>query len=345
MSNESPGRMKIVNNGGGAPAQRTAAQQAAARRNGALSRGPVTAEGKARSSRNGALGRGPVTAEGKARSSRNAIKHGLFARQFAPPGDMRKHDRLFNSIRAELYDEFQPETFIECSTVDRMAHEYVNLARVHQMIEMIQRPTPLQPDDAEKWKKVQDVKKDMRLLMRVIAQAENRDNFTCSRKDATRCAQIIRGLGEQVMQDLAEVQQHSDAAAEEIDRDGPHESETLDPDEDEYEAKRGFWIKINEDGHPWYDDVLDVAATLRGSKPTSRDFRLSLAELLAHRLKHLQNYVKFHRSVLRKADMLCDATILSLTNSPEKLMLLQEYQRKTEISIERKERALRRQRR
>lgn len=324
MSNESSNRLKIVNNENGAPAQHTAAQRAA-RRNGARS--------------------GPITEEGTARSRRNALKQGVLAKHFAPPSDMRGHDRLFNCIRDELIKEFRPKTFIQFAQIGSMAQDYVNLARARKMMEILQRPTPLQPDDAEKWEKVQDAKKDIRLLKRVIAQANSLDNFACSQKDAARCAQIVRGLGEHVMQDLAEAQQEMDEAAEEIGKDGPDESDTLDPEDDEQQAERVLWIKMNEDGRPWYEDMIDVAAILRGNKPTARDFRTNLAEILAYPVKRLQQIVKFHSSVLRKADKLCDATLLALAEFPQKLIVLERYERQIEQTIERKERALRRQRR
>jgi hypothetical protein len=59
----------------------------------------------------------------------------------------------------------------------------------------------------------------------------------------------------------------------------------------------------------------------------------------------LQQIVKFHSSVLRKADKLCDATLLALAEFPQKLIVLERYERQIEQTIERKERALRRQRR
>src|SRR4051794_36566971 len=60
---------------------------------------------------NGARSRGPVTVEGRDRSRLNSLKHGLLARVVCPPGDVRDHDRLFQAIRTELTEEFQPRTF------------------------------------------------------------------------------------------------------------------------------------------------------------------------------------------------------------------------------------------
>ena len=65
---------------------RSPLQIAAARANGAKSRGPVTAEGKRAAAANTAKSTGPVTPEGKARSSRNATRHGLLDLSFTPTG-------------------------------------------------------------------------------------------------------------------------------------------------------------------------------------------------------------------------------------------------------------------
>ena len=48
---------------------------------------PRTPAQREQSRRNGARSRGPVTAEGKRRSSRNSLKHGLLARRLRPSGD------------------------------------------------------------------------------------------------------------------------------------------------------------------------------------------------------------------------------------------------------------------
>ena len=69
--------------------------------------------------RNGARSRGPVTAEGKARSSRNALKHGLAALQHFVLEDEAPSE--LEELTTRLMAECGPETEIEARLVKRMA--------------------------------------------------------------------------------------------------------------------------------------------------------------------------------------------------------------------------------
>ena len=69
--------------------------------------------------RNGARSRGPVTAEGKARSSRNALKHGLAALHHFVLEDEAPSE--LEELTARLMAECGPETEIEARLVKRMA--------------------------------------------------------------------------------------------------------------------------------------------------------------------------------------------------------------------------------
>ena len=83
-----------------APRPRSPAQIAAARRNGARSRGPVTAEGKAR-------------------SSRNALTHGLAALKHFVLEDEAPSE--LEELTTRLMAEVEPESEIEARLVKRMA--------------------------------------------------------------------------------------------------------------------------------------------------------------------------------------------------------------------------------
>ena len=69
--------------------------------------------------RNGARSRGPVTAEGKARSSRNALKHGLAALQHFVLEDEAPSE--LEELTTRLMAECGPETEIEARLVKRLA--------------------------------------------------------------------------------------------------------------------------------------------------------------------------------------------------------------------------------
>ena len=65
--------------------------------------------------RNGARSRGPVTAEGKARSSRNALKHGLAALEHFVLEDEAPSE--LEELAARLMAEIDPESEIEARLV------------------------------------------------------------------------------------------------------------------------------------------------------------------------------------------------------------------------------------
>ena len=69
--------------------------------------------------RNGARSRGPVTAEGKARASRNALKHGLAALHHFVLEDEAPSE--LEELTARLMAEVGPESEIEARLVRRMA--------------------------------------------------------------------------------------------------------------------------------------------------------------------------------------------------------------------------------
>jgi hypothetical protein len=68
--------------------------------------------------RNGAKSRGPITAEGKLRSGRNAGAHGLLARTIVLAGESNAG---FQTLLAGLEAEHQPRTPTEMGLVETMA--------------------------------------------------------------------------------------------------------------------------------------------------------------------------------------------------------------------------------
>ena len=68
--------------------------------------------------RNGAKSRGPVTAGGKANSSQNAIKHGILAKAILIKGES---EESFIAHVADLFDHFHPANPVEEALVESMA--------------------------------------------------------------------------------------------------------------------------------------------------------------------------------------------------------------------------------
>jgi hypothetical protein len=68
---------------------------------------------------NGAKSRGPVTAEGKQRSSRNAVKHGLLARILT----LTEADaRLYESLQQNYIERFQPRDQPEYDLIEELVY-------------------------------------------------------------------------------------------------------------------------------------------------------------------------------------------------------------------------------
>jgi len=91
--------------------QRSAAQSAASRANGAKSHGPATPEGRAR-------------------SSRNALQHGLNSATVVLPHEDRA---AFERLRQSYFDRFQPADQFEADLVERLAATTWRLNRITQM--------------------------------------------------------------------------------------------------------------------------------------------------------------------------------------------------------------------
>ena len=78
------------------------------------------------SRRNGALSRGPVTPEGKRRSAMNALAHGLLADCVVLPGESRTG---FQDLVSQYIERLQPADAIELGMIEEMAAAYWRLRR------------------------------------------------------------------------------------------------------------------------------------------------------------------------------------------------------------------------
>jgi hypothetical protein len=69
--------------------------------------------------RNGARSRGPTTPEGKVRAARNALKHGLTAIKHLVLGD--EDESALEALTRSLLDEIGPTSAVEARLVQRLA--------------------------------------------------------------------------------------------------------------------------------------------------------------------------------------------------------------------------------
>ena len=83
------------------------------------------------SRRNGALSRGPRTAEGKARSAQNALRHGLRAEKHVVLPDEDSDE--FAALAAALEDELAPEGALQSVLAGRIARAAWRLARAERL--------------------------------------------------------------------------------------------------------------------------------------------------------------------------------------------------------------------
>jgi hypothetical protein len=122
---------------------RSPLQIAAARANGAKSRGPVTAEGKRASAANST---GPVTPEGKAWSSQNATRHGLLSDSMVLHGES---DARFCALLNTLENELQPAPDIESIQTEVMAVAHWRRMRLWSLEKALYLQETLKRQDAQ----------------------------------------------------------------------------------------------------------------------------------------------------------------------------------------------------
>jgi GH24 family phage-related lysozyme (muramidase) len=91
----------------------------------------VTSEKKAAAARaNGALSRGPVTTDGKARSSQNALQHGLFSTTVVLATEDPEE---FRALLNDYCDYYQPEGRVECDLIYQIAACVWRMRRAYAM--------------------------------------------------------------------------------------------------------------------------------------------------------------------------------------------------------------------
>ena len=88
---------------------------------------PVSAARAAAARANGARSRGPITAAGKYNSSLNATRHAIFAKCLVIPGESQA---AFQQLFAEFHDALRPRTSIERALVEEMVTSWWRKQRI-----------------------------------------------------------------------------------------------------------------------------------------------------------------------------------------------------------------------
>ena len=121
---------------------------------------------------NGSLSQGPVTAEGKSHSSQNARKHNFFTTTALLPTEVREQ---FESLLADFTEEFQPSTPTEHRYIREMADAEFRLQRVrHHAVQIQWKAMQSFPDPesaaAEAFDKLANEGKSLQLIQRYERQ-------------------------------------------------------------------------------------------------------------------------------------------------------------------------------
>lgn len=289
------------------------------------------------SRRNGALSRGPRTAAGKAISARNSLKHGIFAKKLMPPGDSREHDRLYDHARAELAKQFDPQTFTDYATIDALAADYVQRARIYQMIEVLQRPPGITLDDVARWHRMHEVRAEIDLLDRAIAELPDGE-FACEVEEAELLGQAVSKFVDRTLGEAAQAGIRGGRTQP------PAEDPAEDPDDDldvpifddwEIEELEGQLRMIGRFRRRFADASCVMSVLTGGARPKKGELD-RLRDILRHIRETRQQFLALERDVedrLRRAER---RAVAEAAWSPEPLMLLHRYQREIEREIERK---------
>jgi len=316
------------------------------------------------SRRNGALSRGPVTFEGKSRSRMNAMKHGLLARVIAPASDIRQQDVLYRKIRRRLMDQFHPDDFSDIAAIDTLAMDYVYLARATQMIEQLHRPQGISAQDNQRWQELMALHRDERLLDRVVKQSNRNDWPLCTREEAERVALRITAFVKNVQNDLAEAEADAKLDGEMENQlpvatpefppfhQGPAEADAkiqqcvFNPSpadtavEEAEEREFRELVKLIGPAAQRLQDLAYVAGVLCGEKEPRSGDKKRLGRLSSHIYASLKQKESGQRDFQRKMENLQTASQMALAQAPQQLITLHRYINKIECIIDRKLRRL-----
>lgn len=296
---------------------------------------PRTQAQREASRRNGRRSRGPKTLEGKTRSSANSLKHGLLARQLAPPADYRRDDGLFRQLRRQLVDEFAPAAASGHALVEALAHDYILLGRCRAMVEAACRPPALGQADQRLWEQLQGIERDLPALERALESLVGGDDGVgCAQKPAERAASAITGM-------LAEIEadeQEQAAAEAELGRTATICPDAVEEEPDEHERALARLLDVlGPEGRRRLADRQYVIDLLRRMSTPKRGDRRRLRAAVEYAIAGRRRWLAtFGRRIRRTAEQCRERAADQLAQAPERLDLLLRYTRQVESAIDRK---------
>jgi hypothetical protein len=228
-----------------------------------------------------------------------------------------------------LVEEFKPGTFTETLAVTSLARDFVQLGRATQMIETLQRPGAIRPEDSAKWLQVKEAQQNLRLMERVLAHDGN-DMPIVTKLQAERLADRIAGVIEGFRADNAQAVEEGE----------PQEPDLYPEEVEQLRHSREMMALIGKAEKRLTGQTHMTAVFCGREKPARGDWRL-VRTLLEESKKGLQFYLTGQTSFIRQMERVRNDPIEKFAKEPEHLILLTRYLTKIERGIERKIRQLR----
>jgi len=305
---------------------------------------PRTPAQRAASRRNGAHSRGPVTAQGKEIARRNSLGHGLFARIIQPAADFRGLQRDYRRIRQALIEQYRPATFTASAEIDGLASDMLRAARARAIIEAAMKPSAALPPPVEQaWRRIQPVESKLRHAKRALRALEKRGNPLLLKAAAERLAgdlaETVAGVVGEVAEADAEEGDGIDVAEPPLvtvlTRNQARSLERVEADEaEELRELQDFLGKLGR-AVGKYQDKAHLAALLSGQGRLTTADRKRLAVVLQRVITNTGSWLAGQKDVRWQVTRANNDTLAALAAAPEKLLLLEDYLHRIERSIQR----------
>jgi len=274
------------------------------------------------SRRNGARSCGPVTPEGKARSAANAMKHGLLARVLIPPGDIRDHHRLYRKVHHQLIAEFSPATFTQRSLVELLAQDYLQRARVGEMIENLQQPSGVAQKDDEAFRQSQADRRTLKQMTTVMGRLDGGESLNCAGKVANKIANAVGIYVESVQEEATSTDTIPVKQMDEFER-------------EEDRVLKQQWAKLRLVKGK-LTDRQHMAEVLSGQGTTTPAVLKQLRDVINRLASAARGRVGEAQGAKRRVENASQQRVAVNANEPDRLMRLHRYANMIDRSIRRK---------